>query len=216
MILNSRFFRIFWGPASPLYTLAGTALLIMASARTAFALITLGALVWVYTLTAAAIRLARRFLPKRGRSLVIIGISSALGGLYLLVLYLLNPLLALESTLYILLAPVCCYVSALLDRIETLEGSEGILEALLEALLYGALLFALALIREFMGLGALSLPGGSGGMVELFRRREFSLIPVRFLDSAAGALLLLGYGIAFFNRLLKTRQDAAAGREEPK
>jgi Na+-translocating ferredoxin:NAD+ oxidoreductase RnfE subunit len=176
----------------------------MASVRTAYALIALGALVWVYTLTAAAICCARKFLPRRACFLVIISISSFCGGLYLLFLYLLNPFLALESSLYILLTPVCCYVSALLERVEKLEGKEGILEALFEALLYGVLLLALAIVREFLGLGALSLPGGSGGIVELFRRREFSVIPIRFLDSSAGALLLLGYGIAFFNRR-KTR-----------
>jgi hypothetical protein len=223
--MNNRFLRLFWGPFSPLRTLAGTGLIIMASSRSAYALITAGALVWVYTFTAAVVCLARKFLPFRsgvfepGRGfspclLVIIGVSSVFGGLYILFLQLLNPFLALESSLYILLTPVCCYVSGLLERIWGMEGREGVLEALLEALLYAVLLLALALLREFFGLGSLSLPG-SGGIIELFKRGELSLIPIRFLDSAAGALLLLGYGIAFFNRL-KTRQDLNDGTAQEK
>jgi Na+-transporting NADH:ubiquinone oxidoreductase subunit NqrD len=209
----NRFSRLFWGPVSPLSTFAGAGLIIMASSRTAYALVTLGALLWVYTLTAAVMGFAGKFLPRRGRPLVIIAASSLSGGLYLLILQLLNPFLALETSLYILFAPLCCHVSALPERIAALDGKEAILEALLEGLLYGALLTGLSLLREFLGLGVLSLPGGAGGIVEFFRDREFSLIPIRFLNDSAGAFLLLGYGAAFFNRL-KTRRAAASAAAE--
>ena len=198
------FFRLFWGAGSPLATLAGAGLLVMASARTAYALITLGALVWVYTLSAVIITLAGNILPVRGRYLAALGVSSALGGLYLLIIELLNPLLALESALYIALTPVVCHIAGVTSRLaaRTAPGDaphggrrdverteEAILAAFLEALVYGALLVALALVRELLGLGTISLP-------------------VRVLDSSAGAFFLLGYGIAFFNRL-RTRYTGA-------
>ncbi|MDR1908356.1 MAG: hypothetical protein LBQ35_00365 [Spirochaetaceae bacterium] len=209
----NRFSRLFWGPVSPLSTFAGAGLLIMASSRTAYALVTLGALLWVYTLTAALIGFAGKFLPRRGRPLVIIAFSSLSGGLYLLILQLLNPFLALETSLYILFVPLCCHISALPERIAALDGREALLEALLEGLLYGALLTGLSLLREFLGLGVLSLPGGAGGIVEFFRGREFSLIPIRFLNDSAGAFLLLGYGAALFKRL-KTRRESAEAAVE--
>ncbi|MDR2517775.1 MAG: hypothetical protein LBC88_10415 [Spirochaetaceae bacterium] len=214
------FSRFFWGAASPLSTLAGAGLLVMASARTAYALITLGALVWVYTLSALIITLAGTILPVRGRYLAVLGVSSALGGIYLLIIELLNPLLALESVLYIALTPVVCHIAGVTSRIMGRAGEEKqdtILSAFLEALVYGALLVALALARELLGLGTISFPGGSGGIVELFPPVRGLLVPVRVLDSSAGAFLLLGYGIAFFNRLRAryAGPDLLAGEEKP-
>jgi hypothetical protein len=50
---------------------------------------------------------------------------------------------------------------------------------------------ALALIREPLGHGSLSLPGVSP--VRFFREE-----PLRILEAASGALILLGYGTAIY------------------
>jgi hypothetical protein len=172
----------------------------MASIRTAFALVSAGALVWVYCGTVLIAWAARPFFPEWGKNLVFIFLSSFLGGLYLLFLGLLSPLLAMETALFVSLVPVGCMGSGLPRRTETLDGRGSVVLAGTEALTLGGLIFALALIREPVGLGSLSLPGGARGIVELFNSREGAFFPVQVIAGSTGGFLLLGYGTALFRR----------------
>jgi Na+-transporting NADH:ubiquinone oxidoreductase subunit NqrD len=192
--------HLFWGSRSPLATLIGVGLLIMASSRTAFAMITLGALAWVYALTALVFRLAGPVLPEKGKNLVLVSLSAFLGGVYHLILSLINPLLAAETSLFIILTPVCCIASALLPRVETLPPKDALIRAVSEALTLGLLILAFALVREPLGFGSLSLPGGMRGTIELRGNGENSLFPIQIMGGSAGALLFFGYGIAMYRR----------------
>ncbi|GHV82464.1 hypothetical protein AGMMS49991_10220 [Spirochaetia bacterium] len=206
--MNYRDNHLFWGSASPLSALTGAGLLILASCRTAFALVTLGALVWVYALTVLAAHFAGPVLPEKGKGMVIICLSSVLGSFYLLFLFLMNPFLALEMSLIISLVPVCCFAADLVKRVGGLKPENALWRALEEALVFGGLIFALALIREPLGFGSLSLPGGSRGIIELFNAGNGVFFPVRIFGSSAGALLLLGYGAALFHRFRNTGTSA--------
>jgi hypothetical protein len=190
--------HLFWGSHAPLSTLTGAGLLVMASSRTAFALIALGALAWVYGLTALACCFAGPFFPKKGRSLIVVFLSALFGSLYLLVLTLISPFLAMESSLIIALAPVSLISSKVVDRVKALPPGEGLPRVVFEALTLGGIILALALIREPLGFGSLSLPGGRGGIIELFNGSGELFSPVRIIGGAAGALLILGYGVALF------------------
>jgi Na+-transporting NADH:ubiquinone oxidoreductase subunit NqrD len=192
--------HLFWGSRSPLATLIGVGLLIMASSRTAFALITLGALIWVYALTGLIFRLAGPVLPEKGRNLVLVSLSAFLGGVYHLIFSLINPLLAMETSLFIILTPVCCIAAALLPQVKTLSPKDALIRAVSEALTLGLLILAFALVREPLGFGSLSFPGGMRGTVELLGNGENSLFPIQILGGSAGALLFFGYGLAMYRR----------------
>jgi hypothetical protein len=197
--------HLFWGPHAPLSTLIGAGLIIMASSRTAFALVALGALVWVYGLTALIFRVASPALPATGKNLTLVSLASFFGGLFQLMLCLISPLLASETALLVILAPVCCIASGVLPRLESLSPEDALLRAVCEALVLGLLTLILAVVREPLGFGAFSLPGGPGGIIEIFGKGENSFFPIQIIGGSAGALLLFGYGLALFRRE-KSRQ----------
>jgi Na+-transporting NADH:ubiquinone oxidoreductase subunit NqrD len=188
-------------------------LLIMASSRTAYAILTLGALLWVYILSALSFSLSKPILPKRGTVFISVCITSVIGSTYLLIVFLMNPFLARELSLVLTLIPVSCVGSGLLTRVETLSPEEGILKALSEAAAFGTLIFALALIREPLGLGSLSLPGGPQGLIELFHTGDRLFFPIRIIGSAGGALFILGYAYSLIRRFLPQEQEVSEERK---
>jgi hypothetical protein len=190
--------HLFWGIHGPLSSLTNIFFLIIASGRTAFALIAWGALLWVYGMTIIGIYLGRPIFPRRGKKILHVFLSAFFSSFYLMILNFLNPLMALECTLFVILAPVCLIGSEIIDRVESLEPEDALARALLEALILGGVILALALIREPLGFGSLSLPGGTFGIIELFNYDAGGIIPVRIISTSAGALLLLGYGMALF------------------
>jgi Na+-transporting NADH:ubiquinone oxidoreductase subunit NqrD len=198
--------HVFWGTNAPLSTLVSAGLIIMATSRLAFAITLTGALMWVYGLTALILGFAKPILPKNRREILRIFLSGFLGSLYLLLLYLGSPFLAMETTFLILLAPLSCIGSGICRRVEALEPEEAFTKALLEALVLGGILIALALIREPLGFGSLSLPGGVQGIVILASSGSTLYFPVQIIASASGGLLILGYGLSLF-RHFKARHS---------
>jgi Na+-translocating ferredoxin:NAD+ oxidoreductase RnfE subunit len=182
----------------------------MASSRTAYALITVLALLWVYVLTVLVYCVARPIFPEKGKPWVLILLASSFGAIYLLVFSLISPFLAMETAFVIALTPVSCIGSELCKRVESLDLKDALLKALTEALSLGGLIFALALIREPLGFGSLSVPGGAGGIIELFGGDGDGLYyPIRIFAASAGAFLILGYGLALFRSVKGryTRQE---------
>jgi hypothetical protein len=210
--------HLFWGDSAPLSTLIGAGLLIMASSRTAFALVTLGALVWVYGLTVLILRLAAPVFPQKGTKLTQVCLCGFLGGLYFFILCLVSPLLAIEITLVIILVPVCCITAEVINRTEKAGLKEALIRSCSEAAILGTLILALALIRESLGFGSLSLPGGPRGIIEISVIKDNSLFPIQIIGASSGALLLMGYGVAFFHQEKKRQYPASSdpsGKGEP-
>jgi hypothetical protein len=195
--------RPFWGSHSPLATLADAGLLVMASGRTAYALIVLGALVWVYAATVAIVSAAKPILPKTGTNTVFVFLSSLLGSLYILLIVLTNPLLAMETSFLIILIPVSCIGSEICSRTESSGFKGSLIQAGKESLVLGILILAFALVREPLGFGSLSVPGGAGGILTIFGGEDGLFFPVRVLSLSGGALLILGYGLALYRRMEK-------------
>jgi hypothetical protein len=202
----------FWGRHAPLTALTGAALLILASGRTAYALLILGALLWHHTLLILTLNITKPTFPRKGKDIVVFFLSGVLNSSYLLFLFLLSPFLALEIYLCCLLVPVHSYTSRLASRLENMEIEDALFRAVSEASSTGILIVALALIREPLGFGSLSLPGGSGGIIRLFVSEESTHFPIRIFTCSSGAFILLGYGVTLFNRLkeirAKTEQDS--------
>ena len=191
--------HVFWGPHSALSALTGAGIIIMASGRVSSALICGGALIWVYGLTALVFSGAKPIMPARGKAVILLFLSAFLCGIFMLLIGMLNPLLILGASFFLVLIPPCCLGSGLFDGTEPTYQGELVSRALLEAVVLSGIIVALALIREPLGMGTLSFPGGAQGAVELFEAgEENGFVPVRILSASAGGLLLLGYGISLY------------------
>jgi hypothetical protein len=201
--------HLFWGSRSPLASLSGGGLLIMATARLAHAITVGGALLWVYGLSVLAVYAGSRIFPRRGGSLILLFLSSFFSWLYLLLLWFASPLAALESFFLVSLVPLFCMGSGLFSRTEDLDLGDAVIRALSEAAVFGGLLALFAVVREPLGFSSLSLPGSSQGIV-LFLTFEGSFLPIHLVASSAGALLLLGYGAGlyrYFRKLYAPREE---------
>ena len=198
--MNRRFeSHLFWGPQSPLSAFAGMGLIVMASTRFAYALICVGGLIWVYGFSALVFSGARKILPVRGRMVILLFLSAFLCGIFMILMGLINPLLILGTAFFLLLIPPCCLGTGLFEASGSEYPVEVFSRALSEAIVLSCVILALALIREPLGMGTLSFPGGSQGLVELFNSgEEDAFILARFLSVSAGGLLLLGYVTALF------------------
>ena len=191
--------HLFWGSHSPLSALSGAGLIIMASSRFAFALVCSGALLWVYGLTALIYSGARQILPQRGRMVILLFLSSFLSGLFAILTSILNPLLILGTGFFLFLIPPWCLGSGFFESSESAEPFEAVSRALLEAITLSGIILALALIREPLGIGTISIPGSVQGIAELFGGRDAdAFVPARILSVSAGGFLLLGYGTALY------------------
>jgi len=206
----------FWGSHSPLSALTGAGLIIMASSRFSFAIVCAGALIWVYGLTALVFSSAREIIPLRGRMIILLFLSAFFCGIFMLLAGMINPLLILGTVFFLVLVPPCCLGSRFFEASGSKAPGEVFPRALLEAIVLAGLILALALIREPLGMGTLSFPGGIQGIVEIFEVREGNkFVPIRFLSASAGGLLLLGYGIALF-RYFRERSGNIPRNEAPK
>ncbi|GHV71037.1 hypothetical protein AGMMS49928_21160 [Spirochaetia bacterium] len=194
--------HLFWGAHSPLSALSGMGLLIMASGRTAFALITALSLLWVYGLTVPVFFASFKILPPKGKIFIQIFLSAFFGSVFVLLIWLFSPFLAMETGFLLTLVPAVCISSGIFSRMEDPDPLKIFTRSLSEAGVLGLLILALALIREPIGYASLSLPGGNRGIVEIFSGGgENSFFPVHIATSSAGALLLLGYSLALFRHL---------------
>ena len=197
--MNRRFdSHLFWGSHSPLSALSGVALIILASTRFAFALICAGALIWVYGLSALIFSGVRSIMPGRGRMIILLFLSTFLCGIFMFLVGLLNPLLILGMGFFLILVPPCCLGTGLFEASGTEYTAEVFSRAMLEAIVLANVILALALIREPLGLGTLSFPGGVQGIIEVFNNQGDGFVPARLLSASAGGLLLLGYVVALF------------------
>jgi hypothetical protein len=196
--VNQQNRHVFWGSHAPLSSLAGAGLIVMASSRLAFAIICAGALIWVYGLTSLVYFSSQKIMPQRGKPVILLFLSGLVCSIYILCLFLLNPLLIMGTSFFLFLVPPCCIGSGVFTRLESLDPAKAFFRALLESLVPGGLAIALSLVREPLGLGSISFPGGVQGIVEISGGGYEGFFPVRVFAASGGGLLLLGYGVALF------------------
>jgi hypothetical protein len=196
--VNQQNRRIFWGSHAPLSSLAGAGLIIMASSRLAFAVICAGALIWVYGFTSLVYFSSQKIMPQKGKPVILLFLSALVCSIYMLCLFLINPLLIMGTCFFLFLVPPCCIGSGVFQRLESLAPGEAFSRALLESLVPGGLTVAMSLIREPLGLGSISFPGGAQGIVEISGGDYEGFFPVRIFAASGGGLLILGYGVSLF------------------
>jgi len=201
--------HLFWGSHSPLSALSGAALIIMASNRLSFAIVCSGALIWVFALTVLTYSCAHYFLPSclpsKGRMVILLFLSSFFCGVFAIIISLLNPLLILGTVFFLVLIPPWCMSTGFFEAVESLEPFEAVSRALPEAVVFSGVIIALSLIREPLGIGTISIPGSSQGIMEIYEGQNTdTFLPGRILSISAGGLLLLGYVVAIY-RYFKDR-----------
>jgi Na+-transporting NADH:ubiquinone oxidoreductase subunit NqrD len=206
-------FRVFH---RPLTVLSATALLVVASSRLAFAIIAALDLVAVYSLTlliAESLKRLRffshsrqeiRLFPQTNRNIIFIFLSNLVGCLFFFVYYCVMPLLALETIFITLFVPVFAYSENIGEKYGGLPPALALKSCFFESLCLGALTIVIALIREPLGYATLSLPGGSGGIIELFNKGKFPFA-VEIVSLSSGGFLLIGFIMVVF-RILERRE----------
>jgi hypothetical protein len=148
-------------------------------------------------------------MPTRGRWLILLFLSAFFCGIYVILFGLLNQILILTASFFLILIPPCLLGSGFFEALGNSRGTspdpvDVFARAILEALILGVIIIAVALIREPLGMGTLSFPGGVQGIVEIFGNPdENTFILVRILSASAGGLLLLGYITALFRYFRK-------------
>jgi hypothetical protein len=183
--------------------------MIIASARLSWAVTIAGGLLWVYALSALTFGIMfsmvnKKYFPEVGKYYVFICVASFWGGTYLLLLWLLCPLAAIETFLPLLLIPMFCAGCGIYERITSplenmrLDIFDHISDAVSQAAILATLTIVFSIVREPLAYCSLSLPGSSEGMVTIMFFRLGSFFPIGIFASSAGALLLLGYFICLY------------------
>jgi hypothetical protein len=194
----SRIFR------SPISSMSGTALLIIAGSRLSYAISASGALLWVFVFSAFVNTAWHSNVHTRMLNVML---SSFAGSLYFFLLYLLNPLFALETVLVYALAPVFFIGSKFCSSLEDSSADEVFQQALYEPVSLASLTLGFSLIREPLGFATLSIPGGKRGIIELFNTQGRSY-PVQLISSSTGALFLLACIIVVLRYIDKRRNSS--------
>ena len=197
----------FWGSLSPLGGLTGAGLLIMASARLSWAITIATSLFWVYGLTAMFYSILSNYLNKKIFPSLGIGtfytcLAFFFASIYLLFFWLLCPLAALEVFFILMLVPLFCAGSGVIEKITSEKSSADIYEqvsdSIARAVSLAVLMIAFSIIREPLSYCSLSFPGSFHGMVIIMYFSENSFFPISIFASSAGALISLGYIICLY------------------
>jgi hypothetical protein len=199
----------FWGSQSTLGGLTGAGLLIMASGRLSWAIITAGCLFWVYGFTSFTFALIesvgkKKILPVIGRGAFFICLAYFFNSIYLLLFWLLCPFAALEVFMLLLLVPLFCATPEFAKQMQSMtEGAyidifENISEAVSQAGSLAGLIIAFSIIREPLSYCTLSFPGTHMGMVTIMYFSSGAFFPMSIFTASSGALLLLGYIICLY------------------
>jgi len=220
MSLNRQY--SFWGSLSPLGGLTGAGLLIMASTRLSWAITVAGSLFWVYGLATFTFvfllsTIKNKFFPVEGRITLYTCIAAFFGSVYLLLFWLLCPFAALENFLLLLLVPLFCAASGIIDQILSLsENSQTdifdfVSDSISQAASLAGLIVAFSILREPFAYCSLSFPGTAQGMITIMYFNAGTFFPIGILAPSAGALLMLGFIISLYQH---NKAKIFAGRME--
>ncbi|MDR0409294.1 MAG: hypothetical protein LBH18_02725 [Spirochaetaceae bacterium] len=192
--IKAKFTMIF---DSQISSMSGIALFIIAGNRLSYAIVAACALIWVSVISAALSIVMRRVKSKTRIRMLGVIVSSFAGSLYLFLLNLMNPLLAMESVLICMLAPVFYmggkFRACSEDVPEGATVGEFLQNALFESVALGALTLAFSLIREPLGFATLTVPDVRRGIIALFNSKDSYPYSVQLISSSTGALFLLAY-----------------------
>jgi hypothetical protein len=203
----------FWSPDGPLASLACAGLVVVASGRLAYALTAGLALIFVYLFSILCLSAGKPLISDNIRGAVAVVLSSFFAALFLLVLSLVSPLFAQESSFFVLLTPIVFVASGIADRCARDPVPDGLFRALIEAVLVLALLVAFSLVREPIGYGSLSLPGTDGISI-ILGSGQVPVFAVRAAAISVGGFILLAYIVVAFRKARAAIFEDGSEKEE--
>jgi hypothetical protein len=201
----------------PLTTLSAAALLVVASSRLAFALIAMIDLTVVYLLTALISETLKRvrlfkhssheiwLLPKKNQKIVCLFLANFIGCAFFFALYCAFPLLAIETIFITLFVPIFVYIEEAGEKYADVPLLHIVKNCFKDSAFLGILAIFIALIREPIGYATLSLPGGNGGIIELFNKDNSFPFTVEIISLSSGAFLIIGFIMTMF-RIIDRRK----------
>jgi len=199
----------FWGSLSPLGGLTGAGLLVMACGRLSWAITVAGCLFWVYGLTAFAFAFlstekVKKIMPEKGLTMLFTCLAVFFCSIYILLFWLLCPFAALEVFLIMLLVPLFCANSGIVQQMHSTSEHrysdvfDNVSDAISQAASLAGLIIVFSIIREPLSYCMLSFPGTYQGMITIMYFKSGEFFPIGIFSASAGSLLLLGYLICFY------------------
>jgi Na+-transporting NADH:ubiquinone oxidoreductase subunit NqrD len=217
-------FKVFHRPLS---VLSVTALLIIASSRFAFALIAAVNLAVISVLMVFIAESLKKLVfprqsggaialfPHKNRHIIYIFLANFTGCVLFFIYYCVLPLLAMETLFITLFVPLFICSENIPEKYAALPLSLAIKHCFFENLSFGVLTMAVALIREPLGYATLSLPGGSGGIIEFFNKADRLPFALEIAALSSGAFILIGFIMVLFRVLDRRKAERRKRGEEP-
>jgi hypothetical protein len=199
----------FWGSLSPLGGLTGAGLLIMACGRLSWAITVAGCLFWVYGLTSFAFAFLlsaklKNIIPANGLVTLFTCLAVFFCSVYILLFWLLCPFAAMEVFMILLLVPLFCANSGIVQQMHSSSGQansdifDNVSDAISQSASLAGLIIVFSIIREPLSYCMLSFPGTSQGMITIMYFKSGAFFPIGIFTASAGSLLLLGYLICLY------------------
>lgn len=186
-----------WGSNSPLSNLSFVPFIVCASMRFSIALVSTVALLWTYLLTGFTLFIAKGLIPRTFKPIIPVFLGSFWTFVFAILLSMFSPPLFHELLLPLALVPVVFMISGLDSHIDMDSFKDAMNKTILYALILGAIVILLSLIREPLGFGALSLPTKEG-ITELLTSDMASDWAIQSFAATSGGLILLGLTVGFY------------------
>jgi hypothetical protein len=194
-------------------SLTGFALIVSASSRLSYSAAVLVLLAGIYGITLTVIRFGKIIIPEKYRTSIIILILTFISSLFYLVMNMINPVSALELYVMVFLVPITFLSSQIVKRSDALSHGEAIVLGIKEALILGGTIIVVALIREPLAYGTLSLPFG-GKPLNILPNSLRERLVLQTFAGPLGGFILTACLITIVRLILHQKDDFNQENEE--
>jgi Na+-translocating ferredoxin:NAD+ oxidoreductase RnfE subunit len=202
-----------WGAHSPLMSLTGIALIIASSSRLSSAILVFFVLAAIHIITLAIMYAGKPIIPEKYKTAITIMLVTFITSLFYLVVSMIHPVSAWELELVIFLIPITFLSSHLERKDHQFSPGEEIMIGAKQSVILGGIIVVIALIREPLGYGTLSLPFSNktmNFMPEAIRERAV----LHVFAAPFGGFLITACLIALVQSIFNQQDSASAPRME--
>jgi len=191
---------LFWGSEGQLSSLSCFVLLFAVTSRMAHTILISSVIFLVFPITSAILKSSAILIPQRHDFFIRMVIVSALTAIASRLFSIPWPIPVRDCAFYLGAIPLCYVSGSYKLRFESKSTLAALVSSAKDALVFSVLAFALVLVREPFGYGALSVPGPEGA-IEFFGLSAVSSFGARFVSAGAGAFILIGYIVALYRKI---------------
>jgi len=190
----------FWGSDGHLSSLSNFVLLFAVTSRMAHAILISLVVFLVFTITSLVMKASAILVPRRHDFFIRVLIVSAFTAVASRLFSIFWPITVRDCAFYLGAIPLCYLSGSFNLRCESKSPLAALILSIKDTLVFSALAFALALVREPFGYGAISVPGPEG-VIEFFGLNAVTNVGARFASAGAGAFILIGYLVALYRKI---------------